>query len=168
MKHFFLFMFVMFGFGLSAQCKYVRNEFDPFLKSQVKETKATLFNGFSERFNINFIKVGDTLAAKVLFSSAGINSVVVSERQPIIFIMENDSLVTLHPSDISTGDFKEVGGMNVTMTHVLYGIDQVSAILLRERKIKAFRMYQVGGYKQHDVSQKNAEKVNISFQCVLR
>lgn len=166
-----LFTFCLLSFfiyGAHAQCKYERNEYDRFLNINIKETKAVLYLGMSERVNINFISAGDSLLAKVMYSATGFNSIVVPETKPMLFIMENDSVVTLYPVRLAMGIPSTVGGLNLTMTTVSYGIDQAAAIKLSTMDIKAFRMYFTDSYLEHDVKPGKADKIKTALDCVLR
>jgi len=154
--------------SLFAQCKYNTNEIDKFTKDTVKITKrSTLIYALNDRGNVFFIKQNSLKYLHLQYFSGGIKSLVIQENAELMFILEDETVLTLKAMNSTYGDvnLNSIGGDN-SGVKANYTLSKEDLNLLQTKKIKSVRLYLNDTHKDYNVLPKNAEKIKLSANCI--
>lgn len=131
--------------------RIVKNEIDPFNKERRIETNYVYLKmGMVQFVSTKYRSVGD--ACYMLFKGGYWGAGVIGEGDSFIFLLDNDSTVTIQPTDIQATD------LDNHYTHQ-YHISKDQIQLLASRKVKSIRKYYSSSYADMELPEKNQNKL---------
>jgi hypothetical protein len=134
--------------------KIIKNEVDKFSKQKRVETSEVwLSNKLHNRLNVHLRSVGEYNYA--LFYADGKGAGIINEQYPLIFLLENDSTIKIHPTGLQSYEFGS--SQNYYKNHQ-YNISDDNLNSLSKQTVKSVRVYTSEGYCDYDVKEKDAGK----------
>jgi hypothetical protein len=175
--------------SFAQNCKYEKNEVDKFTKKKVVETKREkLFgtvntSGFytvkqeGDKFFIEFDYLVQTSFSG---TSRAATNIAVKEKDQLMFLLENDEVVTLESSSTVQSQMKPnmaSGLVNWELNDVKYPVTLEQLKTLQSAKTKTLRIYRTIGYDAQNIGQQENMDVDIKkasqddmqkmIQCVI-
>lgn len=161
------FVFVLTIHQANAQCKYQRNEVDPFTKREVVQTKwERLFSNLGTAVNVYGARVDSFHYLTVGLNMLDVFS--VDEDAKLMFILDNDSVVTLKALEWVVADYSTTGSITTWYGSVDYYVPDSLLILLTSHTVKKLRLYMTDGYFEKEVTESNAAAIKDVLPCVLK
>lgn len=163
MKRILLLILISFV-GLSGYTQKIKkNEIDKFTKSRIIETSSekllNVFGTFRPHvFNCRLRKVNNSfvLPTTIIFDK---ESVKITENDGVYFLLDNGESIFLPSSYIGLTD-------RANSFDTVFNITDEQANLLKHHKIAAIRITYLGGYYDHDVQEKNQDKIMRMFEII--
>jgi hypothetical protein len=190
MKHILLTIITAISINSYAQnCKYEKNEIDKFTKKKVVITKSEKVFGTVNTSGFYSVKQdGDNYYIEfdylVQTSFSGTSrvatNIAVKEKDQLMFLLENDEVVTLESSSTVQTQMKSnmaSGLVNWELNDVMYPITKEQLTVLQSAKTKTLRIYRTIGYDAQnfgqqdfmdvDIKKGNQDDIQRLIQCVL-
>ena len=177
-------------FSFGQNCKYEKNEVDKFTKKKVIITKSEKVfstlntSGFytvrqeGDKFFIEFDYLVQTSFSG---TSRVASNIAVKEKDQLMFLLENDEVVTLESSTTVQTQMKpnmQSGLVNWELNDVVYSITKEQLTILQSANTKTLRIYRTIGYDAQNLGQQEFMDVDIKkasqgdiknlIQCVLQ
>lgn len=154
----FILLFMLHGLLSVSGQSITKSEIDKFTKAKrVQTSKELLLSKLKNGMWVSIRSVDTTYF--INFSGYGNGADVIGERDAIIFLFENESTLTIHPTGIQSYD---VGRQQNTYSHQYYitsdGLQQLST-----HKVKSIRKYSSSHYNDIEIPEKhNDVMMNLS------
>lgn len=162
---------------------------DKFTKKTVRASRvtlrgmkvgATLMNGLVGRGSANafgiedmevhliFRRDGNELTLVLYASKPGIHTMFVSHDKPLMFLLEDESVLEFMPAENSESDFSGSGYSMESEMLMYYQLTSAQARILSQKLIKEYRLNFYNRKSAQDkVNDGRAQQVRLSAQCVL-
>lgn len=166
-KYLLLFLFVSLV-GFSQDCKFEKNEIDPFSKTKVVNTKKRVIVDlisssvvFQFLYNIEpFIKIEFTLSTS--------EETFVNTNNKVMFLLSNDEVLNFNINEEQTGKRKEYIGKYLTEFNFTFPISTDKLNKIKLLGIKKIRFETKDKTYDFDVkNQKDIAKINSIIDCFL-
>lgn len=159
---------IVFSLPVFSQ-KVIKREIDKFSKVEVVETNSNrLFTqnkrgtGFSYIFECSIRRVGDVYSMPASILTDDIEK--YTEDSGVTFLFANGDILKLYTNYTGISDPKEFGNGHWFNTSFSLTPEQVE--LLKNNKIEAIRISYLGGYYDHDIKDKNQDKIMKMIKLV--
>lgn len=163
---------------------------DRFTKKTVKASRvtlrgmkvgATLMNGLVGRGSANafgiedmevhliFRRDGNDLTLVLYASKPGIHTMLVSRDKPLMFLMQDESVIQFMPAEDSESDYSWGSGYSMESEMLMYyRITPEQVQTLTQKLIKEYRLnFYNRKFAQDTVNEGRAAQVRLAAQCVL-
>jgi hypothetical protein len=159
--------------SFGQNCKYEKNEIDKFTKKKVVITKsekvfATLntsgFYTVKQDGDNYYIEFDYLVQTSFSGTSRAATNIAVKEKDQLMFLLENDEVVTLESSSTVQTQMKpnmQSGLVNWELNDVAYPITKEQLTILQSAKTKTLRIYRTIGYDAQNLGQQEFMDVDI-------
>ena len=176
--------------SFGQNCNYEKNEIDKFTKKKVVETKREKLFGTLNSSGFYTVKQeGDNFylefdyLVQSSFSGASrvATNIAVKEKDQLMFLLENDEVVTLESSSTVQSQMKpnlSSGLVNWELNDVKYPITLEQLKTLQSAKTTTLRIYRTIGFDAQNIGQQESMDVDIKkasqddmqqmIQCVIQ
>ena len=188
-------LFVLFSvitsFAFAQDCIYDKNETDKFSKKKLLTTKREKVFGTLNSSGYYSLKRDDdsysiifdytVIESSILGNSNSSLKVSINEKDQLLFLLENDDIITLEASNSVKPNKKELVGTdvsNLAIDNVIYPITKEQLESLRSNKILTLRIYRtIGltekspGKQEHfdvEIKKRNQTDIQKMIDCILQ
>lgn len=152
----------------SQDCRFLKNESDPFTGDIVKEIRVDLGN-MVETYSLTFSRTGNDY--KVLLWYAQQNTVnetsFVKFDSPLKFLQDNGNVFELKNSDYTSPTLTVISGVSIYSLTPVYSCDETALKMLTESPVKMIRFYINENQFDREIKGKKAAKIMQSAKCIL-
>ena len=166
--------------SFAQNCKYSKNEIDPFTKKLTKETKPSKIMGsFYTAGTLRFSKVDTTITLifdYAISSYSDFEPYTISEGAKLIFLMENDEMITLNSINNISGERSVIFGLvpvySCYLKKVKYQVNQKVLDQFLSSNLKTIRFYrnEANGnedYIDAEVKNKHKNVLPNLVKCIM-
>lgn len=115
-----------------------------------------------------FRRDGNELTLVLYASKPGIHTMLVSSDKPLMFLMQDESVLEFLPAEHSESDFAGSGYSMESEMLMYYRLTANQARLLSHKLIKEYRLnFYNRKFAQDKVNEGRAQQVRLAAQCVL-
>jgi hypothetical protein len=155
--------------GICQDCKFEKNEIDPFSKTKVINTRSRVIVNVLGRTVVLQFLYNVEPSIKIEFSLGGAKEVIVTTNNKIMFLFNNADVLSFDVNEEQIG--KITPNISYTSTELNF-TNKISINDLNKIKtigIKTIRLETKDKtYDFEVISKKDAEKINVIIDCFLK
>ncbi|TYA58894.1 hypothetical protein [Formosa maritima] len=150
-----------------SQCKYEKDEIDPFTKKHIIKTKHEVFAFVDYRINVirvQGVKVDNQRFLKVWIVMK--DSFILAEKDNLMLLSDNEEVITLPFEKSISSDYNNLyynSGWYVTN---LFKLSEEFYNVLKFGKFKMARVETTKGYVDFNISNSNKDSLQKVLQCI--
>lgn len=166
-KIIFLLLFVPF-IGFAQECKFEKNEIDPFSKTKVVNTKRRVIVDVLGRTVVFQFLYNVEPSIKINFSLGGSKEIIVNTNNKVMLLFNNDEVLSFDNDEEQIGEIKPNLSYMATELNFTFPISIDNLNKIKTIGVKKIRMETKDKTYDFDVfSKKDVAKINGIIDCFL-
>lgn len=169
MKYLMTVILYFISVSVFSQCDYIVNEKDEFTGEKKLKTEAVIErNIIGPTAHVYFTRINNNyfFTPRLTFNNA--QSMVVDKGGKIMLKLMNDSIITLHSTDVFRGEIMSSYSATITTLTPDYDIDSSQLEIIKRYPLVKFRLYLYPDeYIEKEIKKKFLKDLSQAAKCIM-